>query len=100
MALREVASVVKHSGIPLIGLVDNMRHVVCPACGTGIYIFGPGQAEFSAQLFETEMLGRMPLDPELACLCDAGGIEDYDSAELDSIAEKVHRFITTAVSES
>lgn len=53
----------------LIGLVDNIRHVVCPACGTGIYVFGTGQAEFSAQLFKTEMLGRMPLDPELACLC-------------------------------
>jgi Mrp family chromosome partitioning ATPase len=100
MALREAASMFKHSGVPLIGLVDNMRHVVCPACGTGIYIFGPGQAEFSAQLFETEMLGRMPLDPELACLCDAGAIEDYRSAELDSIVKKVLQFITTAVSST
>jgi Mrp family chromosome partitioning ATPase len=100
IALREVANMFKHSGIPLIGLVDNMRHVVCPACGTGIYVFGTGQAEFSAQLFKTEMLGRMPLDPELACLCDAGAIEDYRSAELDSIAEKVHQFIATAVSDT
>jgi Mrp family chromosome partitioning ATPase len=100
MALREAANMFRHSGVPLIGLVDNMRHVVCPACGTGIYIFGPGQAEFSAQLFETEMLGRMPLDPELACLYDAGAIEDYRSAELDSIAEQVLQFITTAVSDT
>jgi Mrp family chromosome partitioning ATPase len=100
IALREVANMFKHSGIPLIGLVDNMRHVVCPACGTGIYVFGTGQAEFSAQLFKTEMLGRMPLDPELACLCDAGAIEDYRSAELDSIVEKVLQFVATAVSET
>jgi Mrp family chromosome partitioning ATPase len=100
IALREVANMFKHSGIPLIGLVDNMRHVVCPTCGTGIYVFGPGQAEFSAQLFKTEMLGRMPLDPELACLCDAGAIEDYRSAELDSIAEKVRQLIATAVSDT
>lgn len=100
MALREVASMFKHSGIPLIGLVDNMRHVVCPACGTGIYVFGTGQAEFSAQLFKTEMLGRMPLDPELACLCDAGEIEDYRSAELDSITEKVLQFVAKTVSKT
>ncbi|MBN1452267.1 MAG: P-loop NTPase [Anaerolineales bacterium] len=100
MALREVATMFKHSDIPLIGLVDNMRHVVCPACGTGIYVFGHGQAEFSAQLFKTEILGRMPLDPELACLCDTGAIENYRSAELDSIAEKVCRFVTKAVSDT
>jgi Mrp family chromosome partitioning ATPase len=99
MALRETATLVSHWGIPLIGLVDNMRYVVCPACGTGVNIFGTGQAEFSAQLFKTEMLGRMPLDPELACLCEAGEIEDYRSAELDSIAEKVLLFITTKVSD-
>jgi Mrp family chromosome partitioning ATPase len=100
LALREAASMFKHSGIPLIGLVDNMRHVVCPACGTGIYVFGTGQAEFSAQLFETVMLGRMPLDPELACLCDAGEIEDYRSAELDSITEKVLQFVAKTVSKT
>jgi Mrp family chromosome partitioning ATPase len=100
MALREAASMFKHSGVPLIGLVDNMRHVVCPACGTGIYVFGPGQADFSAQLLETQMLGRMPLDPELACLGDAGAIEDYRSPELDSITKKVHQLVTAAVSET
>jgi Mrp family chromosome partitioning ATPase len=100
MALREVASMFKHADIPLIGLVDNMRHVVCPTCGTGIYVFGTGQAEFSAQLFETEMLGRIPLDPELACLCDAGEIEDYRSAELDSITEKVLQFVANTVSKT
>ena len=100
MALREAANMFKDSGVPLIGLVDNMRHVVCPACGTGIYVFGPGQAEFSAQLFKTQMLGRMPLDPELACLCDAGEIEDYRSAELDSITEKVLQFVAKTVSKT
>nr|MBN1228470.1 P-loop NTPase [Anaerolineae bacterium] len=100
MAIREVASMFKHSGIPLIGLIDNMRHVVCPACGTGIYVFGTGQAEFSAQIFKTEMLGRMPLDPELACLCDTGEIEDYRSTELDFIAEKVLQFVAKAVSKA
>ena len=100
MALREAAIMFKHSGVPLIGLVDNMRHIVCPACGTGIYVFGPGQAEFSAQLFKTQMLGRMPLDPELACLCDAGEIEDYRSEELDSITEKVLQFVAKTVSKT
>jgi len=100
MALREVANMFKHSGIRLIGLVDNMRHVICPACGTGIYVFGTGQVEFSAQLFKTEMLGRMPLDPDLACLCNTGAIEDYRNVELDSIAEEVLQFVATAVSET
>lgn len=100
MALREVANMFKHSGIPLIGLVDNMRHVVCPACGTDVYVFGTGQAEFSAQLFKTELLGRLPLDPELACLCDAGEIENYRRAELDSITERVLQFAAKPVSKT
>lgn len=93
MALRETATAVKHLGVPVIGLVDNMRHVVCPACGSDIYVFGAGQAEFSAQLIKTEMLGRMPLDPELACLCDAGAIEDYRSPALDTIIANVRRSV-------
>lgn len=95
MALRETATMFKQLGIPLIGLVDNMRHVVCPACGTQICVFGTGQAEFSAQLLETEILGRMPLDPDLTCLCDSGEIENYRSVELASIAEKVRHHVTT-----
>ena len=37
----------------------------------------------------TPLLGRLPLDPELAKLCDSGGIEDYGGDAFADVAERV-----------
>jgi hypothetical protein len=35
------------------------------------------------------MLGHLPLDPELAVMCDEGRIEDYESESFEAIAKRV-----------
>ena len=37
------------------------------------------------------LLGRLPLDPELARRCDAGEIEAYAAEQFEPIAEEVAR---------
>jgi Mrp family chromosome partitioning ATPase len=96
MVVRKAANMARHLGVPLIGLVENMSHAVCPHCGATIDIFGPSRAEETAQQIGTKLLGRIPLDATLAVLCDAGTIENYHCDEFEAIAEAVIEFVPRA----
>ena len=66
-----------------------MSYAVCPKCGEQIEVFGPSQAQETALHIGAPLLGRLPLDPELAKLCDSGGIEDYGGEAFADVAERV-----------
>jgi Mrp family chromosome partitioning ATPase len=89
MVVRKAANMAKLLGIPLVGLIENMSHVVCPQCGAVIEAFGPSQTEGTAHLIGTHWLGRIPLTPELAVLCDKGEIEGYLNNEFEILTERV-----------
>ena len=95
MVVRKAANMAKHLEIPLIGLVENMSYIFCPKCGEKILPFGKSQAESSAQMIGTQMLGHLPLDTLLSVLCDCGTIEDYRNEELERITDKVIDFVST-----
>jgi Mrp family chromosome partitioning ATPase len=94
MIVRKAANMAKRLEIPLIGLVENMSFILCPKCGEKILVFGNSQAESSAQLIGTPMLGHLPLDTLLSVLCDCGTIEDYRNEELERITDKVIGFLS------
>jgi Mrp family chromosome partitioning ATPase len=89
MVVRKAAQMALQLQIPLLGLVENMSYAVCPKCGERIDVFGPSQAQETALQISTPLLGRLPLDPELARLCDGGGIEDYAGDAFADVAERV-----------
>lgn len=93
MVVRKAANMARHMGVPLIGMVENMSYVICPHCGERIEIFGPSRAESMAQGLGLPLLGRLPLDPELAALCDAGEVESYASPALDGVVCEVMALI-------
>jgi Mrp family chromosome partitioning ATPase len=87
MVVRKAARMAQQLGTPI--LVENMSQVLCPKCGEQIEVFGPSQAMRTARQLGTPLLGRLPLDPELARLCDAGKIETYTSPLFEPIAQHV-----------
>lgn len=89
MVVRKAAHMAQRMGAPILGLVADMSYVVCPRCGEEIHVFGPSRAMHVAQEFYTPLLGRLPLDPELAHCCDVGEIEAYPAESFAPIAEKV-----------
>jgi len=89
MVVRKAAQMAVRLGIPLLGLVENMSYAVCPRCGERIEVFGPSRAAQTAFQTGAPLLGRLPLNPELAKLCDAGQIEDYPAETFKGIAEKI-----------
>ncbi|MGD8815153.1 MAG: Mrp/NBP35 family ATP-binding protein [Anaerolineales bacterium] len=89
MVVRKAANMAKRLGIKLVGVVENMSHVICPECGTTIEVFGPSQAEATAETIGTQLLGRMPLALELSVLCDRGEIEQFRNEVLDDLTDLV-----------
>ena len=89
MIVRKAASMVQRLGAPIVGLVENMSHITCPDCGRKIEVFGPSQAMITAERLSIPLLGKLPLDPELARNCDLGNIEAYSASDFVSIVDLI-----------
>ncbi len=75
MIVKKAVNMANMMNIPIIGMVENMREAVCPHCGESIKIFGDSKAEQTAAEWKIPYLGSLPVDPDLALLCDRGEIE-------------------------
>ena len=60
------------SGVPVIGIVENMAGYLCPHCGAASDPFGHGGAEAAAKAMDRPFLGRIPLDIAIRTASDAG----------------------------
>ena len=60
------------TGVPVIGLVENMAGYICPHCGDSSDPFGSGGAEAGAARLGLPFLGRLPLSTSLREASDAG----------------------------
>jgi Mrp family chromosome partitioning ATPase len=89
MVVHKAARMASQLKVPILGLVENMSYAVCPNCGERIEVFGPSHAEEAAARLKAPLLGRLPLDPELARLADAGQVESYPSDAFEPIAQRV-----------
>jgi len=89
MIVGKAANMAKMMNIPVLGVVENMSYVACPDCGKQIEVFGPSRLAAVCEEYGFAPLGRMPLDPTLASLCDAGSIELAQSEEMAKAADQV-----------
>jgi ATP-binding protein involved in chromosome partitioning len=62
----------KQTGVPIVGLVENMAGYVCPHCGEASDPFGSGGAEAAAKALGEAFLGRVPLSMEVRVASDTG----------------------------
>jgi len=89
MVVRKAANMARQMGTPILGLIENMSYFECPDTGTRYDIFGPSHAEETARRIGVPFLGRLPIDPEIAKLCDVGRIEDYAMDLFAPIAQEL-----------
>lgn len=75
--------------IPILGVVENMSYLVVPDTGAKIEVFGKSRAEEMAKLAEAPLLAQIPLDPQLAQLCDEGEVERYQADFLQNFADSI-----------
>lgn len=87
-----VAKAVNMAGmmnVPVLGVVENMSYLECPDCGKKIEIFGHSHLEEVAAQKDLEILARIPVDPKLASLCDAGLIENFEGSWMTKAVDKL-----------
>ena len=75
MIVAKAVNMAKLMNIPIVGIVENMSYVKCPDCGKEIHIFGDSKIDEVAAEFGLPVLAKLPIDPKLAAMCDAGTIE-------------------------
>jgi Mrp family chromosome partitioning ATPase len=87
MVVRKAVQMARHMQIPVVGVVENMSYLTLPDSGKKLEIFGKSKAIEMADAAGAPILAQLPIDPELARLCDEGQIERYDSEVLQQMAD-------------
>jgi Mrp family chromosome partitioning ATPase len=87
MIVRKAVNMAQKMGKSVLGVVENMSYLQLADMDKRIEIFGPSRGEEMAQSSKAPLLGQLPLDPDLAKLCDQGEIENYDSDIMDSFGQ-------------
>jgi len=88
MVVRKAVRMARESmHIPILGVVENMSYLVLPETGKRLDIFGESRAGDMAKAAEAPLLAQIPIDPELARLCDEGEIESYNSDVMNSFGD-------------
>ena len=87
MVVEKAVKMAQMMDIPILGIVENMSYLTCPDCGKKIYLFGEGRTDEAAARYQLPVLAKMPIDPTLAALTDAGNIESFTGDWLDDVAD-------------
>lgn len=89
MVVRKAAWMALKMKVPILGLIENMSYFVCPESGRSYEIFGQSRGEEMAARLGVSFLGRVPIDPKIASLCDSGEIESFTPDQFLSIAQQL-----------
>jgi len=79
MIVKKAVSMARKMDKPILGVVENMSFLYVPEIDKKIELFGRSRGDEMAQAAGAPLLGTLPIDPELARLCDEGNIERYSS---------------------
>jgi len=96
MIVRKAVNMAQKMGKPVLGVVENMSYLYIAEIDKRIELFGKSQGKEMAEAARAPLLGQLPLDPELAKLCDQGDIERYDAEIMKSLGQSLPKAISAA----
>ena len=94
MIVRKAVNMAQKMDKPILGVVENMSYLYVPEIDKRIELFGKSRGEEMAQAAHAPLLGQLPIDPELAKLCDEGNIERYDAEIMNSFSKSLSEAIS------
>lgn len=89
MVVKKTIKMTQKMNIPILGLIENMSYAVCPHCDEKIEIFGKSQGAKVASETGIDFLTGLPWKEAFNQLADDGKIEDYDTAEIKELVDKI-----------
>jgi len=70
--VKKAVTFARKMNVPILGIVENMSGMVCPHCGELIEVFSKGGGAKVSDEMGVELLGSIPLDPQVAADSDNG----------------------------
>jgi len=70
--VKKAVTFARKMNVPILGIVENMSDLVCPHCGVLIEVFSKGGGAKVSEEMGVELLGSIPLDPQIASDSDDG----------------------------
>ena len=77
--------------VPVLGIVENMSYFKCPDCGKEHAIFGESRVEEVAKEFGIGNVTRLPIDPVVAAMVDAGEVESVPGEQIAGLADYLEK---------
>lgn len=87
MIVEKAVKMAQMMNIPILGIVENMSYFMCPECGKKHSIFGESKIDEIAAQYDTKVLAKLPIDPELANSVDNGTVENFKGDYMNEAAE-------------
>ena len=94
MIVKKAVRMAQQMGKPVVGVVENMSYLYIPEIDKNIELFGKSRADEMAHTANAPLLGQLPIDPELAKLCDEGNIERYDSEAVSRLGQSLSQIMS------
>jgi hybrid cluster-associated redox disulfide protein len=85
MVVKKCIGMVRQLKGIIIGVVENMAYFETPN-GERYEIFGPSNGPDLINMTGAPLLAQLPIDPQLATLCDAGRVEEYHAEAYETLA--------------
>ena len=89
MIVRKAVNMARKMEKRVLGVVENMSYLYVPEIDKKMEIFGRSRGEEMARAVNAPLLAQLPIDPQLARLCDDGDIERYDGEVVTRLGEAV-----------
>ncbi len=91
MIVTKAVRMAKLMNVPIIGVIENYSYLVCPDCGKRINVFGDSHIEEITAKENIDLLARIPIDPQLASVCDKGLIELFEGDWVENACNKIEK---------
>lgn len=91
MIVSKAVKMAQMMNIPILGIIENMSYFKCPDCGKEHRIYGESDIEKIAAEYDTKVLARLPIDPNLAKEVDKGLIELFDGDFMENAADELEK---------
>lgn len=89
MIVGKAVKMAKLMNIPIVGIIENMSYFECKECKTRYNIFGESHIVELCKEYSVDTFARLPIDPQIAKLCDEGKIEELNCEELNCVIDKI-----------
>ena len=89
MIVKKAYNMAKQMNIPVVGLVQNMSYLLCPDCEKKIFIYGQNDGQALAKSLNIPAYAELPIEPEIAKLCDEGRIEDFSHEYMNGLIDYI-----------